>query len=46
MNSVLLINLRLLRISNSFSLNIADHENYSNLYENANNMNTQTIVGI
>ena len=34
---VLLINLKLLKIPNSFFLNIADHENFSaNKYENAN----------
>ena len=34
---VLLINLKLLTIANSFLLNIAEHENFSaNKYENAN----------
>ena len=38
MELVLLINLRLLTIANSFLLNIAEHENFSaNKYENANN---------
>ena len=38
MNFVLLINLKLLTIANSFLLNIAEHENFSaNKYENANN---------
>ena len=37
MTFVLLINLKLLTISNSFLLNIAEHENFSaNKYENAN----------
>ena len=37
MNFVLLINLKLLTISYSFLLNIAEHENFSaNKYENAN----------
>ena len=39
MKFVLLINLKLLRISNSFLLNIADQENFSfNKYENANSL--------
>ena len=34
---VLLLNLKLLTIANSFLLNIAEHENFSaNKYENAN----------
>ena len=37
MKFVLLINLKLLTILNSFLLNIAEHENFSaNIYENAN----------
>ena len=37
MEFVLLINLKLLTIANSFLLNIAEHENFSaNKYENAN----------
>ena len=37
MKFVMLINLRLLTIANSFLLNIAEHENFSaNKYENAN----------
>ena len=37
MKFVLLINLRLLTIANSFLLNIAEHENFSaSKYENAN----------
>ena len=37
MKFVLLINLKLLTILNSFLLNIAEHENFSaNTYENAN----------
>ena len=37
MKFVLLINLKLLTIANSFLLNIAEHENFSaNKYENAN----------
>ena len=37
MKFVLLINLRLLTIANSFLLNLSEHENFSaNKYENAN----------
>ena len=37
MKFILLINLNLLKIANSFLLNIAEHENFSaNKYENAN----------
>ena len=37
MKFVMLINLELLKIVNSFLLNIAEHENFSaNIYENAN----------
>ena len=54
MKFVLLINLKLLTIANSFLLNIAEHENFSaNKYENANNislllrnMKMPTVVGI
>ena len=39
MKFVLLINLELLTIANSFVLTIAEHENFSaNEYENANNI--------
>ena len=39
MKFVLLINLKLLLIANSFLLNITEHENFSaNKYENANLM--------
>ena len=37
MKFVLLMNLKLLKIANTFLLNIAEHENFSaNKYENAN----------
>ena len=38
MKFVLLVNLKLLIIANSFMLSVAEHENFSaNKYENANN---------
>ena len=38
MKFVMLINLKLLTIANSFLLNLVEHENFSaNKYENANN---------
>ena len=49
MKFILLMNLKLLTIANSFLLSIAEHENFSaNQYENANNnlinMKMPTIV--
>ena len=46
MKFVLLVNLKLLTVANSFLLNLAEHINSANKYENANNMKMPTVVVI